>query len=57
VRPDLLRTPEKPTLLAGQNLGVKNAADNIWVVSFLHYETCRLESTKKPFGRAPAGRH
>ena len=44
--------------LAGQNVGVKQVADRIWLVSFMQYdlgffdhETCRLEPGANPFGR------
>jgi putative transposase len=44
------------TVFAGQNVGVKEVADQIWLVSFMHYdlgyfdhETCRLESADNPF--------
>ena len=43
-------------VFAGQNVGVKQIADEIWLVSFMHYdlgffdhETCRLESADNPF--------
>jgi len=44
-------------VFAGQNVGVKEIADQIWLVSFMEYdlgffdhETCRLESAENPFG-------
>jgi putative transposase len=44
------------TVFAGQNVGVKQVADQIWLVSFMDYdlgffdhETCRLESAGNPF--------
>lgn len=44
------------TVFAGQNVGVRQVADRIWLVSFMHYdlgfyddETCRLEPTANPF--------
>jgi putative transposase len=44
------------TVFAGQNVGVKQVADRIWSVSFMHYdlgffddETCRLEPAVNPF--------
>ena len=44
------------TVFAGQNLGVKQIADRIWLVSFIDYdlgffddETCRLEPAENPF--------
>jgi putative transposase len=44
-------------VFAGQNVGVKEIADRIWLVSFMEYdlgffdhETCRLESAENPFG-------
>jgi putative transposase len=44
------------TVFAGQKVGVKQVADNIWLVSFMEYdlgffdhETCRLESAGNPF--------
>lgn len=45
------------TVFAGQNVGVKEVADKIWLVSFMQYdlgffdhETCRLECAENPFG-------
>ncbi len=44
------------SVFAGQNVGIKEVSDNIWLVSFMHYdlgyfdhETCRLESVENPF--------
>ena len=44
------------TVFAGQNVGVKQVADKIWLVSFMDYdlgffdhETCRVEPTTNPF--------
>jgi putative transposase len=44
------------TVFAGQRVGVKQVADKIWLVSFMHYdlgyfdsETCRLEPIDNPF--------
>jgi putative transposase len=43
-------------VLAGQNVGVKQITDHIWLVSFMSYdlgffdhETCRLECAENPF--------
>ena len=43
-------------VFAGQNVGIKQVADQIWLVSFMDYdlgyfdhETCRLESAHNPF--------
>jgi putative transposase len=43
-------------VFAGQSVGVKEVADRIWLVSFMHYdlgffddETCRLEPLANPF--------
>ena len=43
-------------MLAGQNVGVKQITDHIWLVSFMTYdlgffdhETCRLECAENPF--------
>ena len=43
-------------VFAGQNVGVKQVSDNIWLVSFMHYdlgyfdlESCRLEPIDNPF--------
>lgn len=43
-------------VFAGQNIGIKEVADNIWLVTFMHYdlgffdhETCRLEPVANPF--------
>jgi len=44
------------TVFAGQNVGVKEIAGKIWLVSFMHYdlgfldhETCWLEPIENPF--------
>lgn len=44
------------TVFAGQNVGVKQVAEHVWLVSFMDYdlgffdhETCRLESAGNPF--------
>jgi hypothetical protein len=44
-------------VFAGQNVGVKEISDKIWLVSFMEYdlgffehETCQLESAENPFG-------
>jgi putative transposase len=44
------------TVFAGQNVGIKQVADQIWLVSFMQYdlgffdnETCRLEPADNPF--------
>ena len=44
------------TVFAGQKVGVKQVAENIWLVSFMHYdlgffdlETTRLEPIANPF--------
>jgi len=43
-------------VFAGQNVGIKEVADKIWLVTFMHYdlgffdhETCRLEPVDNPF--------
>ncbi len=45
------------TVFAGQNIGIKEVEDKIWLVSFMQYdlgyfdhETCRLEPLDSPFG-------
>ena len=45
------------TVFAGQNVGIKQVGDQIWLVSFMHYdlgffddESCRLEPAENPFG-------
>ena len=44
------------TALAGQNIGVKEVADKIWLVSFMQYDlgfdhrTGTLSSAENPFG-------
>jgi putative transposase len=45
------------TVFAGQKVGVKQIAEQVWLVSFMHYdlgffdnETCRVESAENPFG-------
>ena len=44
------------TVFAGQNVGIKEVSDQIWLVSFMQYdlgffdhETCRLEPAANPF--------
>jgi putative transposase len=44
-------------VFAGQQVGIKQVEDRIWLVSFMHYdlgyfddETCRLEPINNPFG-------
>ena len=44
------------TVFAGQNVGIKEISDRIWLVSFMHYdlgffdhETSRLEPVDNPF--------
>jgi putative transposase len=44
-------------VFAGQNVGVTQVSERIWLVSFMHYdlgyfddETCRLEPIENPFG-------
>ena len=44
-------------VFAGQKVGVKWTADQIWLISFMEYdlgyfddETCRLEPIEDPFG-------
>jgi len=44
-------------VFAGQNVGVKQVSDRIWLVTFMDYdlgyfddETCRLEPVENPFG-------
>ncbi len=46
-----------PSVLAGQNVGIKEVEDNIWLVSFMEYDlgyfdeqTCKLEPLPNPFG-------
>jgi putative transposase len=43
-------------VFAGQNVGVKQIAERVWLVSLMHYdlgwfddETCRLEPAENPF--------
>ena len=45
------------TVFAGQTVGVKQIADQVWLVSFMHYdlgffdnESCRVEGAENPFG-------
>ena len=45
------------TVFAGQQVGVMQVGERIWLVSFMHYdlgyfddETCRLEPIENPFG-------
>jgi putative transposase len=44
-------------VFAGQDVGVKQVSERIWLVTFMHYdlgyfddETCRLEPIENPFG-------
>jgi putative transposase len=44
-------------VFAGQNVGVKQVDERLWLVSFMHYdlgyfddETCRLKPIENPFG-------
>jgi putative transposase len=44
-------------VFAGQKVGIKEVSDQIWLVSFMHYdlgffdhESCRIESAENPFG-------
>ena len=44
-------------MFAGQTVGVKQVADQVWLVSFMHYdlgffdnECCRVEVAENPFG-------
>ena len=44
-------------VFAGQQVGVKQVSEHIWLVTFMHYdlgyfddETCRLEPIDNPFG-------
>ena len=44
-------------VFAGQNVGIREEEDNIWLVSFMQYdigyfdlEACRVEPLKNPFG-------
>jgi putative transposase len=45
------------TVFAGHNVGVRQVADKVWLVSFMQYdlgffdhETCRITSAENPFG-------
>jgi len=45
------------TVFAGQNVGIKEVSDKVWLVSFMQYdlgffdhETGRITSAEKPFG-------
>jgi putative transposase len=44
-------------VFVGQNVGIKETEEKIWLVSFMDYdlgyfdeETCRLEPLRNPFG-------
>ena len=44
-------------VFAGQNVGITQVGERIWLVTFMHYdwgdfddETCRLEPIQNPFG-------
>jgi len=48
--------PRVPLTSVSAIVGIKEVSDNIWLVSFMHYdlgyfdhETCRLESVENPF--------
>lgn len=50
------RTINLSVVFAGQNVGVKQVADQVWLVSFMDYdlgffdnETCRIECAENPF--------
>ena len=52
----LRRRSSQRTVKRGQNVGVKQVDERIWLVSFMHYdlgffddETCRLEPGDNPF--------
>ena len=45
------------SVLGGQNVGIKEVEENIWLVSFMEYDlgyfdeqTCKLEPLPNPFG-------
>ena len=45
------------SVLAGQNVGIKEVEDDIWLVTFMEYDlgyfdeqTCKLEPLPNPFG-------
>jgi hypothetical protein len=45
------------SVLSGQNVGIKEVEDDIWLVSFMEYDlgyfdkqTCKLEPLPNPFG-------
>jgi hypothetical protein len=51
------RTEDHGAIFAGQNVGIKQTDDHIWLVIFMHYdlgyfddETCKLEPLQSPFG-------
>ena len=44
-------------VLSGQNVGIKEVDDKVWLVSFMDYDlgyfdeqTCKLEPLRNPFG-------
>ena len=44
-------------VFAGQNVGVTQVSERVWLVTFMHYDlgyfdgqTCRLEPIDNPFG-------
>jgi hypothetical protein len=52
-----VQNPAISTVFAGQTVGVKQVADQVWLVSFMHYdfgfldnECCRMEAAQNPFG-------
>jgi len=59
VRQDLFQGMEGESehVFAGQNVGVTQVGEHIWLVTFMQYhlgyfddETCRLEPIENPFG-------
>lgn len=49
--------PASSTVFAGHEVGVKQLSDQVWLVSFMHYdlgffdnESCRVEAAENPFG-------
>ena len=50
-------TEEQIAFALRQTVGVKQVADQVWLVSFMHYdlgffdnECCRVEAAENPFG-------
>jgi putative transposase len=57
LRPNLHRAAHDRTVFAGQNVGIKEVTDKVWLLRFMQYdlgffdhETDRVTSAGNPFG-------